>query len=39
MLGDLAAKAYEKDAFDLIINGYGAVIFNLIKAGTFAVGI
>jgi len=39
LLGALAAKAYEKEAIDPTIDGYGAVIFGLIKAGTFAVGI
>jgi hypothetical protein len=39
--GALAAKAYEKEAFDISVNGgsYGEVLNRLFKAGAFAVGL
>jgi len=39
VLGALAARGYEKTAIDPTIEGYGTVIFSLMKAGAFAVGI
>jgi hypothetical protein len=37
--GALAAQAYERKAIDPTVEGYGTVVWSIMKAGAFAVGL
>jgi hypothetical protein len=39
LLGALAAKAYERKAIDPTVEGYGTVVWTILKAGAFATGV
>lgn len=39
LTGALAAKAYEREAFDPTVNGYGTVLLRIAQAGAFATGV
>lgn len=39
LAGALAAKAYQREAFDPTIDGYGTVLLRIAQAGAFATGL